>query len=180
MLRERLTEQLRSAMKGRENRAVSTIRLILTAIKDRDIAARGKGEVHRLTVFSSGIDGETVLRLADTPGFQHAPRALHVIGDDAPTAADRPAAIARFVDRYRDTGEFVDEVRLLGPVVDGGGILYVVDATKLDAIAKLRARWTELGCDPDCGPDGADCGFCDCEPPSSAACTEGICQPVWE
>jgi len=44
MLRERLNDRLRSAMKGREKRAVSTVRLILTAIKDRDIAARGKGD----------------------------------------------------------------------------------------------------------------------------------------
>ena len=44
MLRERLNDRLRSAMKGREKRAVSTVRLILTAIKDRDIAARSKGD----------------------------------------------------------------------------------------------------------------------------------------
>ena len=31
-------------MKGREKRAVSTVRLILTAIKDRDIVVRGKGD----------------------------------------------------------------------------------------------------------------------------------------
>jgi uncharacterized protein YqeY len=43
MLRERLSEALKTAMKGRDQRAVSTVRLILTAIKDRDIAARGKG-----------------------------------------------------------------------------------------------------------------------------------------
>jgi len=43
MLRERLSEALKTAMKAREQRAVSTVRLILTAIKDRDIAARSKG-----------------------------------------------------------------------------------------------------------------------------------------
>ncbi len=49
MLRERLSDRLRSAMKGREKRAVSTVRLILTAIKDRDIAVRGKGDVDEIT-----------------------------------------------------------------------------------------------------------------------------------
>ena len=44
MLRERLSDRLRLAMKGREKRAVSTVRLILTAVKDRDIATRGKGD----------------------------------------------------------------------------------------------------------------------------------------
>ena len=36
-------------MKGREKRAVSTVRLILTAVKDRDIAARGKGNADAIS-----------------------------------------------------------------------------------------------------------------------------------
>jgi len=43
MLRSELKEALNSAMKAKEPRAVSTIRLILAALKDRDIAARSKG-----------------------------------------------------------------------------------------------------------------------------------------
>jgi uncharacterized protein YqeY len=44
MLRERLNESLKEAMKAKDSRRVSTLRLILAALKDRDIAARGKGE----------------------------------------------------------------------------------------------------------------------------------------
>ena len=43
MLRDELTGALKEAMKARDQRAVSTLRLILAALKDRDIAARGKG-----------------------------------------------------------------------------------------------------------------------------------------
>lgn len=43
MLRQRLNESLKEAMKARDERAVSTLRLILAALKDRDICARGKG-----------------------------------------------------------------------------------------------------------------------------------------
>ena len=43
MLRERLREELKQAMKAKNQRAVSTLRLILAALKDRDIAARGRG-----------------------------------------------------------------------------------------------------------------------------------------
>ncbi|HJS32736.1 MAG TPA: GatB/YqeY domain-containing protein [Alphaproteobacteria bacterium] len=43
MLRAQLSEGLKSAMKARQERPISTIRLILAALKDRDIAARGKG-----------------------------------------------------------------------------------------------------------------------------------------
>ncbi len=43
MLRDQLRESLKQAMKAKEQRAVSTLRLILAALKDRDIAARGRG-----------------------------------------------------------------------------------------------------------------------------------------
>ncbi len=59
MLRERLSDRLRSAMKGREKRAVSTVRLILTAVKDRDIAARGKGN-------ADGISDHEILQVLQT------------------------------------------------------------------------------------------------------------------
>ena len=40
MLRQELNEALKAALKARDARAVSTLRLILAALKDRDIAAR--------------------------------------------------------------------------------------------------------------------------------------------
>ncbi len=40
MLRERLTEAMKDAMRAKATRKLSTIRLVLAAIKDRDIAAR--------------------------------------------------------------------------------------------------------------------------------------------
>ena len=40
MLRDQLRESLKQAMKAKDQRAVSTLRLILAALKDRDIAAR--------------------------------------------------------------------------------------------------------------------------------------------
>ena len=43
MLRARFNEELKTAMKAKDQRAVSTVRLILAALKDRDIAARSRG-----------------------------------------------------------------------------------------------------------------------------------------
>jgi uncharacterized protein YqeY len=43
MLREAFTERLKTAMRARDSRTVSTVRLILAGLKDRDIAARGFG-----------------------------------------------------------------------------------------------------------------------------------------
>ena len=59
MLRERLSDRLRLAMKGREKRAVSTLRLILTAIKDRDIATRGNSD-------ADGISDQEILKVLQT------------------------------------------------------------------------------------------------------------------
>lgn len=44
MLRDRLNEDLKIAVRNKDQRAVSTIRLILAALKDRDICARERGE----------------------------------------------------------------------------------------------------------------------------------------
>ncbi|OIQ92521.1 yqey-like protein [mine drainage metagenome] len=43
MLRQRLNDALKSAMLSKDTRSISTIRLILAALKDRDIAARPRG-----------------------------------------------------------------------------------------------------------------------------------------
>lgn len=54
MLRAALRDALKEAMKAKDARTVGTVRLILAALKDRDIAARDKGN-------KSGIPDEDVL-----------------------------------------------------------------------------------------------------------------------
>jgi uncharacterized protein YqeY len=44
MLREALTERMKTAMRAKDARTLSTVRLIMAALKDRDIAARSDGE----------------------------------------------------------------------------------------------------------------------------------------
>lgn len=56
MLRARLSEALKTAMRERDQPAVSTVRLILAALKDRDIAARSKGN-------TDGIGEPEILQL---------------------------------------------------------------------------------------------------------------------
>ncbi len=43
MLRQAFTDRLKQAMKAREARTVSTVRLILTGLKERDVARRAEG-----------------------------------------------------------------------------------------------------------------------------------------
>lgn len=59
MIRHRLNEALKAGVRGRDQRSVSTLRLILAAIRDRDIAARGKGN-------TEGIDDDEILGLLQT------------------------------------------------------------------------------------------------------------------
>jgi len=42
-LRTRLNDELKSAMRAKDERVVGTVRLVLAALKERDIAARPKG-----------------------------------------------------------------------------------------------------------------------------------------
>ncbi len=56
MLRTRLSDALKAAMKEKDGRSVSTLRLILAALKDRDIAARSKGN-------QEGVSDDEVLGL---------------------------------------------------------------------------------------------------------------------
>ena len=44
MLREAITERMKTAMRAKDTRTLSTVRLIMAALKDRDIAARSDGE----------------------------------------------------------------------------------------------------------------------------------------
>jgi uncharacterized protein len=43
MLREAFTERLKGAMRAKDTRTLSTVRLILAGLKERDVAARGSG-----------------------------------------------------------------------------------------------------------------------------------------
>ncbi len=56
MLRQQLNDMLKDAMRAKEERKVSTIRLINAALKDRDIQARAKGN-------TDGISDDEILGL---------------------------------------------------------------------------------------------------------------------
>lgn len=56
MLRTELSQSLKEAMRAKDMQAVSTVRLILAALKDRDIAARGDGN-------PDGVSDDEILQL---------------------------------------------------------------------------------------------------------------------
>lgn len=65
----------------------------------------------------------------DTPGFQNAREALAQL-QPAAQAAEPLAVFRTFVQRHRDDPAFEAECRLFAPVIEGAGIVYVVDGSQ--------------------------------------------------
>jgi hypothetical protein len=117
------------AVVGHPNKGKSSI--VATLAEDDHVAigvAPGTTrEAHR---YAFEIDGETQYVLVDTPGFQRPRAVLDWLEAHATSASERPACVARFVAAHADDPRFHDECALLKPIVDGAGILYVVDGAK--------------------------------------------------
>ncbi len=59
MLRDDISQALKTAMKAKDQHVTSTLRLILAAVKDRDIAARGNGN-------ADGISDDEIMKVMQT------------------------------------------------------------------------------------------------------------------
>ncbi|MGB1953073.1 MAG: GatB/YqeY domain-containing protein [Candidatus Puniceispirillum sp.] len=58
-MRDRITEAMKQALKAKDQAALGTMRLIMAALKDRDIAARGNGN-------QDGISDDDILSMLQT------------------------------------------------------------------------------------------------------------------
>jgi hypothetical protein len=117
------------AVVGHPNKGKSSI--VATLAEDERILIQpDPGTTRDARAYALSIDGEPQYVLYDTPGFQRARGVLDWLEDHAGSAEERPALVARFVAEHRDDPRFHDEVALLEPIVEGAGILYVVDGAK--------------------------------------------------
>ena len=117
------------AVVGHPNKGKSSI--VATLAEDERLAiSPTPGTTRRAMPHSFSIDGEPQYVLIDTPGFQRAAAVLEWLEARATTASARPALVAQFVETHADDPRFRDECELLKPVLDGAGILYVVDGSK--------------------------------------------------
>lgn len=81
--------------------------------------------------FPLKVDGEIIYELFDTPGFQRARRVFAWLQEHADVPADKRAdVVSEFVFKHKENEQFRDEVELLEPILNGAGIIYVVDASK--------------------------------------------------
>jgi hypothetical protein len=130
---------------GRVNRGKSSI--IATLAEDDTIAISPlPGTTRQAARYDVTLDGEVLFRLIDTPGFEDAARALAWMQRDRPSADQRRARVAAFRQAFAGSSEFVEECELLGPVLDGAAILYVVDGStpfRENIMAEVEIlRWT--------------------------------------
>lgn len=133
MLRPQINEALKTAMKAKDDVAVRTLRLILAALKDRDIAARTRGR-------TDGVDDDEILGLLATMIKQRRESIqLYEQGgrlDLSEQEAAEIAVIQRFLPRQMED----DEIRAAV-----AGVIAEIGATGLKdmgrTMAELRSRY---------------------------------------
>lgn len=85
-------------------------------------------------------------QLSDTPGFQRPNKVLNWLKQKATSADLRADAVRQFVADESCRQNFVDEVELLAPIINGAAILYVVDGSRpysIDYEAEMEIlQWT--------------------------------------
>ena len=117
------------AIVGHPNKGKSSI--VSTLARDESVAISPvPGTTVENREFPMRVDDETLFVLVDTPGFQRARAALEWMQRQNPSSAERPDVVRQFVEQHRDDPRFDAECRLLAPILDGAGILYVVDGSR--------------------------------------------------
>jgi len=122
----------RLAVVGHPNKGKSS--LVATLAEDDSVAiGADPGTTIRARAYPMRVDGRHLYTLIDTPGFQRARRVRAWLEQRAlregASAADRPRLVAEFLAESEHERRFPDECELLRPIVEGAGILYVVDGS---------------------------------------------------
>ncbi|MEM9385178.1 MAG: GTPase/DUF3482 domain-containing protein [Pseudomonadota bacterium] len=133
------------AVVGQPNKGKSSI--VATLAEDAQIAiAATPRTTRRAERYVLTVDGEALYALVDTPGFQRARAALDWLEAEPVPSHERPARVADFVEAHAGDDRFIDECELLQPILEGAGILYVVDGAKpfgLEYEVEMQVlRWT--------------------------------------
>jgi Domain of unknown function (DUF3482)/50S ribosome-binding GTPase len=116
------------AVVGRPNKGKSSI--VATLARDDavyiDARAGSTKEAHS---YPMKVDGETLYELVDTPGLQRARSVLDWLNAHCSDAAARPETVKAFVEQHTGDARYRDECQALQPIVNGAGIIYVVDGS---------------------------------------------------
>ena len=116
------------AVVGHPNKGKSSVVATLSQ-NDRIAIALEPGTTRDRQPYPLTVDGQVLYTLVDTPGFQRPRRVLQWLEGHSLDAADRPDTVAAFVRQHRDDPRYHDECELLAPLIEGAGIIYVVDGS---------------------------------------------------
>lgn len=116
------------AVVGHPNKGKSSVVATLSQ-NDAIAIALEPGTTRARQAYPLSVDGQILYTLVDTPGFQRPRRVLQWLQAHSVSASDHPDTVRAFVQQHRDDNRFVDECELLAPIVEGAGIIYVVDGS---------------------------------------------------
>jgi hypothetical protein len=85
------------------------------------------GETIVCQAFPVRVDGREIIRFIDTPGFQNPRQTLHWL---QAYQGPEETMLSAFIEAHRDNPAFRDDCELLGPVVAGAGVIFVVDGSR--------------------------------------------------
>lgn len=134
------------AVVGRVNMGKSAVLATLLEIDDNELirVSPTPGETTRCQPHRVVFGDRECVRFIDTPGFSRPVEAMRAIQRIHGEGTPGPEALRKFVAEAGE--EFGDEKRLLDPLLDGAGILYIVDPAKPlrdDFLAEMEIlRWT--------------------------------------
>ncbi|ROQ20444.1 small GTP-binding protein [Marinimicrobium koreense] len=130
---------------GHPNRGKSSIVSTLTE-NDSVRISPASGTTRRADRFEFSLDGRVLLTLIDTPGFQRARQVQAWLEREPVSPGARPDRVRAFLAEPGHAERFPDEVALLRPIMEGAGILYVVDGAQapspMDEAEMEILRWT--------------------------------------
>lgn len=116
------------AVVGHPNKGKSSVVATLSQ-NDAIAIALEPGTTRKGQAYPLRVDGRTLYTLVDTPGFQRPRRVLEWLQGHSIAASDRAETVQAFVTQHRGDGRFTDECELLTPLLEGAGIIYVVDGS---------------------------------------------------
>ena len=102
-LRPKITLAMKEAMKSKDSKTLATVRLIMAALKDRDIAARGQGK-------DDGLDDTEILGLLQTMVKQRKESIRMYTEGGRPELAEGEQSEIGVIERFMPTQMSDDEI----------------------------------------------------------------------
>lgn len=115
---------------GHPNKGKSSIVSTIT-LNDTVQISDTPGTTKKSRSFVLEIDDKIYYEFIDTPGFQRSRKVLKYLKSFKDVgASQRPELLKKFLKSYENDEKYIDEVELIRPIVEGAGIIYIVDASK--------------------------------------------------